>query len=66
MKDSILLKEAKREYPVGTLFLSASGNLKSPIRVTGLRESLNYKNVIVNVSGGILYDSVLKTWAKKV
>lgn len=66
MKDSILLKEAKREYPTGTLFYSASGNLKSPIKVTGVRESLNYKNVITNSSGGILYDGNTKTWATKI
>lgn len=34
-----LLKQAKENYPKNSLFYSASGNLKSPLRVTHLRYS---------------------------
>jgi hypothetical protein len=62
MKD--LLQQAKTLYPKGTLFMSASNNLKSPLRITGLRVSENYKNTIINIDGGIVYDNGF--WAIKI
>lgn len=64
MKD--LLQQAKKLYPKDTLFFSASGLIKSPLRVTGLKLSEVYKNTIINSDGGILYDNDTQTWAKRV
>lgn len=61
-----LLKQAKEKFPKGSLFYSASGLINSPIRVTSLRESENYKGVIVNSEGGVIYDGESKVWAKKI
>jgi len=60
-----ILKIAKKEYPKGTLFFSASGLIKNPLRVTGVRLSEIYKNTVVNSEGGIIYDNENKIWAKK-
>lgn len=62
--ESTLLQQAKKLYPKDTLFFSASGLIKSPLRITGLRVSENYKNTIVNVDGGLVYDNGL--WATKI
>jgi len=62
MKD--ILKIARQEYPKGTLFYSATGNLKSPLRVSSLQISEVYKGTIINTEGGIIYDN--GTYAKKV
>jgi hypothetical protein len=64
MQESILTR-AKREYPSGTIFISASGLLKSPMRVSSLKISENYKGVIHNSEGGIIYDGHGR-WAIKV
>lgn len=61
--ENALLKEAKRLYPKGSLFLSATNNLKSPIKVSELRLSENYKNVVVNSTYGVIFDN---GWAEKV
>jgi hypothetical protein len=50
-----LLKDAEERYPYGTYFLSASGKLKSPLKVTKLKIAENYKNTIVETEGGIIY-----------
>lgn len=61
-----ILTRAKKEYPTGTIFISASGLLKSPMRVSSVRLSDNYKNTVVNSEGGVIYDNDSKTWAQKV
>lgn len=62
MKD--IIKQAREEYPKNTLFYSATGNLKAPIKVTSLLISEVYKNTIVNQDGGVIFDNGI--WAKKV
>jgi hypothetical protein len=64
--ENTLLQQAKKLYPKGTLFMSASNNLKSPLRITGLRVSEIYKDTIVNSEFGIVYDGESKTWAIKI
>lgn len=64
--ENTLLKQAREIYPIGSLFLSSTGLLKTPIRVTGLKLSDNYKNVVVNTSGGVLFDGENKIWAEKL
>jgi len=59
-----LLKKCREEYPKNTLFYSATGNLKSPMRVSSLDISDVYKNTITNSEGGVVYDDGV--WAKKV
>ena len=59
-----LLKTAKEKYPKGVLFLSATGALKSPMKIHSLRMSENYKDTIYDTEGGIVYDGTTKTWAK--
>lgn len=63
--ENTLLNRARKEYPSGTIFISASGALKSPLKVASLKESENYKGVIHNTEGGIIYDGHGK-WAVKV
>ncbi len=63
------LKIARKEYPKGTLFLSATGNLTAPISVNLLKISESYNNTISNESGGIIYmedENGAEIWAKKV
>jgi len=57
-----LLKIAKEKYPKGSLFYSATNNIKSPMKVHALKLSENYKNTVVDVEGGVIYDG--KNWAK--
>lgn len=64
--ESTILQQAKKLYPKDTLFFSASNNLKSPLRVTSLKLSEVYKNTVVNLEFGIIYDGETKTWAKKI
>jgi hypothetical protein len=64
MENIALLNEAITRYPKGTAFISVTGNLKAPLKITGLRMAENYKNVIVNCDGGWVYDG--KNWAVKV
>jgi|GEM_PF-6242547 len=59
-----LLKQAIAKYPKGTTFLSVTGNLKAPLKVTSLKMAENYKGVIVNNEGGWIFDG--KNWAQKV
>lgn len=59
-----LLKAAKEKYPRNTLFYSASGALKSPMKVHSLKESEVTKGSIYDSEGGVIYDSLNKTWAK--
>ncbi len=65
METTTLLNKARQEYPIGTVFISASGLLKTPLKVSSLKESENYKGVIHNAEGGIIYDGHGK-WAVKV
>lgn len=58
------LKKCREEYPKNTLFYSATGNLKTPIRVSSLDISDVYKNTVVNSEGGVIYDDGI--YAKKV
>lgn len=60
-----LLKLAKEKYPKNTLFLSATNNLKSPLKVHSLRMGEVIKDSIYNSEGGVIYDSKSKTWAVK-
>ncbi len=62
MKD--ILKEAKRKFPKGSYFLSATGNLKSPLKVIELRVSEIYPDCIVNSEGGVVYEG--GNWAERV
>lgn len=61
-----ILKEANKRYPVGTSFISATGNLSRPLKITGLRLSENYKNTVVDVMMGVVYDGSTGAWAKIV
>lgn len=65
-----LLKEAKAKFKKGNLFISASGNLKSPLLVDELKISEIYPNTIVNESGGVICmpdeDTGNIVWAKKI
>jgi hypothetical protein len=74
---SSLLKEAKEKFKKGDLFLSATGSIKSPMRVNELKVSLIHSNTIFNESGGVIVmeeefedeNGVVEkkiTWAKKV
>ena len=36
-KEVVTLKEIKKQYPIGSHFLSATKNIKKPLKVTGLR-----------------------------
>jgi hypothetical protein len=58
-----ILKQAKEEYQWGSYFYSTTGKIKSPIRVTELKISDNYPNMIVEIEGGVVYDNGV--WAKK-
>ena len=62
--ENALLKEAKLKFPKGSLFYSATGLIKTPIRVTSLRVSENYKNTIVNAEYGVIYTN--NKWAVKL
>ena len=65
-----ILKIAKKEYPKGTLFISATKQLKSPIKVGSLKISENYTRTITNDNGGIVAiaskDLKTITWAEKI
>lgn len=51
---STLLNEAKKRFKKGDLFLSATGNIKSPLVVSGLLVADNYPETIVNENGGVI------------
>lgn len=59
-----LLRIAQQKYPKNTLFYSATGALKSPMKIHSLRMSENYKDTIYDTEGGVVYDGTTKTWAK--
>lgn len=65
-----LLKEAKSKYSKGDLFISASGILKSPLRVNELKISEIYPDTIVNEAGGVICQpdetTGIMVWAKKL
>lgn len=61
-----LLEQAREKFPKDTLFLSATGNLKKPLRVTALRMSEVFKNTVVNTEMGVVYDGSTGVWATKV
>lgn len=61
-----LLDQAREKFPKDSLFLSATGMIKSPMRVEGLRMSEQYKSTVVNTSGGILFDGSTGKWAVKI
>lgn len=74
---STVLKEAQKRFKKGDLFISATGNLSTPLVVNELKVSENYPNTISNESGGIIYmeevfenehgqPEIVKLWAKKV
>jgi hypothetical protein len=62
--ENTLLNRARKEYPSGTTFISASGALKSPLKVASLKESEVYKGAIYNSEGGCIY--IDGKWAVKV
>lgn len=66
MKD--LLKTAEKNYKEGEYFLSATKNVKAPIKVTFLKISENYPNCIVNSEGGVICEKIGEevVWAEKV
>lgn len=59
-----LLKIAKEKYPKGSLFLSATNNLKSPLKVHSLRVAENYNNTVVDIEGGVIFTEGV--WAQKI
>lgn len=55
---SALLKEARKRFKKGDLFLTATGNIKTPLVIHELKEAENYPNMIMNNSengGGVIY-----------
>jgi len=64
MENTLLLKQARERFPKDTLFLSATGNLKKPLRVTALRMSEVFKNTVVNTEMGVIFTEGV--WATKV
>lgn len=64
--ENMLLTQARKLYPKGSFFLSASGVLKSPMKVHALKMAENYKNTVVDELGGVIYDGIDKVWAKKL
>lgn len=64
-----LLKEAKKRFERGDLFLSATGNIKAPITISELKVSTVYLDTIINEGGGIICmpnDSGTIVWASKI
>lgn len=64
MKSNTLLEQAREKFPKDSLFLSATGNLKKPLRVSTLKMSEVFKNTVVNTEMGVVYDN--GKWAVKV
>lgn len=58
-----ILKQARLQFPKGTVFYSATGVLKAPMTVYSLQISMIYPNCIVNSEGGVIFDN--GNWAKK-
>jgi hypothetical protein len=57
------LKVAKQNYVKGSYFISATGNLRKPIKVTNLKIS-EITGDIIEENGGVIYDKELDVWAK--
>ncbi len=49
-----LLQEAKKRFEKGDLFLTATGNIKSPITISELKVSTVHLDTITNEGGGII------------
>lgn len=62
--ENTFLKLARQKFPKGSYFLSASGRVKSPLKVTALRLS-EITGDIVEIEGGVVFDKELNTWAEK-
>lgn len=58
-----ILEQARKEYPKGIHFISATNNLKTPLKIHSLRISENYKNTIVDTEAGVIYSN--GKWAIK-
>jgi hypothetical protein len=58
-----LFKTARKNYPRGTYFISATGKLNSPLKVTTLKIS-EISGDIVDNDGGVIYDKTTDVWAK--
>jgi hypothetical protein len=54
-----LLKQAKQNYPKGTLFLSATGKIKSPLKVTKLNISKS-EDLLEEI--WLLEEKILSLW----
>lgn len=66
---SSLLSQARANYPKGTLFYTATGNIKTPFGASYLLLSEDYCNTILNESGGVIVlenDKGELVWAEKV
>ncbi len=65
-----LLKEAKKRFEKGDLFLSATGNIKTPVTINEIKVSMVYADTIVNEGGGVICMPHEETgaivWAQKV
>jgi hypothetical protein len=60
------LQKAVKNYPVGTQFYSATGNLRIPLQVpTNLKYGKNKKDIVAG-SYGLIYDAEQNSWAQKV
>lgn len=60
------LKQARQQYPQGTLFYSATENLKSICQVVGRLYYSEENRAIYSIDGmGVIYDADTDTWAKK-
>ena len=60
------LRIAKQEYKHGAYFISATGSLKRPLKITFLKVSETNQEDIINVDGGVIYCADTNVWAKKV
>lgn len=60
------LQKAIKNYPVGTQFYSATGNLRTPLQVpNNIKYGKNKKDIIAG-SYGLIYDAEQKKWAQKL
>lgn len=62
--ENTILTQAKKLFPKGTVYYSATNNLKTPMKVHSLRMAENYKNTVVDSEGGCIYTN--GTWARKI
>jgi len=57
-----MLKQARESYKKNTYFLSATGKIKTPLKITHLIKS-ELTGDILEVTGGVIYCNETDTWA---